>query len=194
MRRPPRHRGRGRVLARELIAWINGLAKVHTHEFQSVAFGGLKHINGEEHQYRWVEDTILVRDSASVLVRGSDGSIQQVGTNLEFESDASVAVPDANVQRALRLFGAGESDWRELYKVLEVVEADLGGLQGIEAAGLAPRSRLRVFKQTANSRAALGDAAWHGTESGLPPKDPMTLGEANALVRDLLRSWLALKR
>jgi hypothetical protein len=129
----------------------------------------------------------------ALLITHADGTVKQVDASTKLDADVSVASSDEQVQRALRLFGAGDRDWRELYKVLEVIEADVGGPRAIDIAGWADEATLRRFKHTANSLGALGDGARHAAETTQPPQNPMPLEDATAMVRDVLRSWIESK-
>jgi len=179
--------------AEHVVAYLNGLAKIRVDDFRGVSVGGLKRRNGEDHHYRWVSDSIRVTDSVALMITREDGTVEHVDTSIKLDADVAVACRDERVQRALRLFGAGDRDWRELYKVLEVIEADVGGARAIVIAGWADEAALRRFKHTANSLGALGDGARHAAEVTQPPKDPMPLEGATAVLRDVLRSWIESK-
>jgi hypothetical protein len=181
--------------AEEIIAYLNGLAKTRIDDFREVRFAGLKRVNGEERQYRWVEDTMTrMTDSVSLTVTHADGTVEQVDTAIRLDADTAVAMHNESVQQALRLFGAGDRQWGELYKVLEIIEADVGGGSAIDAAGWVSAATLRRFTHTANSVGALGAAARHARETKQPPRNPMLLDDAVAMIRDLLGLWIASKR
>jgi len=106
---------------------------------------------------------------------------------------ASIAYKDEAVSKALRLFGKDANNWEGLYRLLEVIEADVGETGGIVAAGWATKRSLIRFKRTANSPSATGDLARHGKERTQPPKNPMTLPEAGDLIEVILHGWLRSK-
>jgi hypothetical protein len=76
-----------------------------------------------------------------------------------------------------------------LYKIVEIIVADCG-MKAIAANGWATISALDRLMHTANSLAAAGDAARHGTEKTSPPSLPMSLSEAVKIVRSLAERWL----
>lgn len=94
-----------------------------------------------------------------------------------------------SVAKALRLRGRGDLlSWVELYRLWEVVEEALGGSVSMLKT-ISEKQRIR-FKRTANSVSAAGDQARHGSESTLPPPNPMDPGEARGFVDAVLREWL----
>ena len=77
---------------------------------------------------------------------------------------------------------------------MEAVEDDVGGEAALLANDWAPKSKVKLFKQTANSYRALGPEARHGTLRHQKPVETMALTEAQAIVASILRAWLATKR
>jgi hypothetical protein len=104
---------------------------------------------------------------------------------------AAISLKDPTVAHALRLRGAPQADWFRLYKVWEVIEADVGG--DVYSRGWATKSEAGRFTRTANSAAALGDAARHAKDRSHPPRNPMTLEEATNFIDRALRLWLLAK-
>lgn len=100
---------------------------------------------------------------------------------------------DSNVEVALRVLAQRRLTWSELYKLLEIVQADQGSDYPIRE-GVTTKVQLRNFKHTANSMAAIGDDARHGPTSQQPPSSPMTIDDARDLLRDILKHWFGEKR
>lgn len=98
---------------------------------------------------------------------------------------------DAKIDKALRILITRETNWINLYNILDVILSDVGGM--IWQAGWAPESEIKRFKHTADSESTLGDEARHGRERTQPPADPMSLKEAASLIRSVMRAWLAWK-
>lgn len=105
----------------------------------------------------------------------------------------SAALSDASISKALRLLGSDANTWVGLYRLHEVVEADVGGEHQMLKHGWGSSRQLKRFKHSANSVAVAGDNARHGKELSLPPGAPMSLGEAKAYVLYVLRAWLSAK-
>ena len=90
------------------------------------------------------------------------------------------------VAKALRLFDRDSKDWVGMARILELIEADIGGRPEVVRRGWASRVQLDLFFHTANTA---GDAARHG-DLKHAPKKPMLLADAQRLARHLLNVWL----
>ena len=107
---------------------------------------------------------------------------------------ANLAFSERAVEKALRLTVQADSrSWVGLYRLFEVIEADIGGQAFLIARGWSTELALKRFKHSANSVSVGGDGARHGKEAGAPPKRPMSLAEASAYVDDIMKAWLAYK-
>jgi hypothetical protein len=102
------------------------------------------------------------------------------------ERALEAALNDPQAERALRIFGRDDADYRDLYHVLEIADAASG--DNIYSEGTVTKADVRRFKHTANSVHALGDQARHGHEPTKPPSQPMPFPEAQALVGRVLRA------
>lgn len=93
---------------------------------------------------------------------------------------------DEKLQMALWVFNDGRS-FVNLYKCYEIVLSSVGG----RVNNWVPKPDIKRFAHTANSPSAIGYLwARHGSERGDPPAEPMSLEDADALVRKLIVSWL----
>lgn len=107
---------------------------------------------------------------------------------------ANLAFSDKAVEKALRLTVQADSrSWVGLYRLFEVIEADIGGQEFLIARGWSTESVLRRFKHSANSVSVGGDGARHGKEAGAPPREPMSLAEASGYIDAILNAWLSYK-
>lgn len=107
---------------------------------------------------------------------------------------ANLASSNPAVAKALRLHAEPDSkSWVGLYRLYEVIEADVGGQVLLAKCGWGTDKQLRRFKHSANSVSVAGDAARHGKEVEEPPKYPMSLDEATAYVEYVLQAWLTHK-
>ena len=180
-----------REQASEWAQWLRGSSWLALRSRGTVTPQEVRRIeaDGTGHIYMYLSDTINVSEIASFV------TIQQDGTTVEHHpADAihhwiEVAQRDASVAKVLRLLALSR-DWVNLYRVLEVIEEDLRGRTALASAGWVTASALRRFKHTANSVGATGDDARHGKESGTPPKSPMMLSEAAAMVEFVVHRWL----
>jgi len=83
-----------------------------------------------------------------------------------------------------------EGDWVGLYKAYEIARDEVRGNEGIIRRGWLTKKSISRFTQTAQSRAALGDEARHASRKYKPPKEPMSIHEAKAIIGDLLQKWI----
>lgn len=94
----------------------------------------------------------------------------------------------------LRLLGTKQIlSWDVLYKILEIIELDLG--QRVNKAGLATRKARKRFTMNANHQLLSGDDARHATRRGVPsPKLQMSTGDAKSWLIQVIRAWLEAKK
>ncbi len=180
---------------RELLSVINGAAKLQDPGFGKVDVCGVAYLDdeGKIHQYILAESIVSDwkgRSRASVHAVDADGNPLPDGPTL-LETRTKLASMDKAVKRALRMWSAFAHDWVNLYKILEVVEADVGSQ--IMKGGWATGAEVECFKHTANSYLATGDDARHAHTRQAPPKRPMSIQEAEGLIRSVLISWLESK-
>jgi hypothetical protein len=108
---------------------------------------------------------------------------------------SKLAFADDAVAKVMRLIAVADSNsWVNLYRMHEVVEADVGGEHSLKKRAWGSSRDLKRFKHSANSVTVAGDRARHGTETGQPPTQPMSIDEANAYVHCVIHVWLASKR
>jgi len=140
-----------------------------------------------------ISESIHARDSIGIEMHIADGSIQVFHPAHKVPEWINLGLLDTQVAKALRLFGASEYDWVSLYRLYEVIEQDVGGPEKIANKKWATIASIKRFKHTANSPTSTGDTSRHGKETTSPPKHPMDLGEARALVELILHRWLRVK-
>lgn len=104
---------------------------------------------------------------------------------------AQLALREPSVAKAMRLLAADDrKSWVNMYRILEVVTADVGGERKLPAFGWCSAKDLDRFKHSSNSVAVAGDSARHGKESCSPPSDPMSLEQASDFLHKVLQAWL----
>ena len=105
-----------------------------------------------------------------------------------------LSATDAAIAKVLRLLSAADAiSWVGLYRIHEVIEEDAGGQHKLEKQNWVSAENLRRFRHSANSVQVGGDQSRHGKEPQVPPKNPMTLEEAEAYVKYILQAWLTRK-
>jgi hypothetical protein len=178
-----------------IIEMLNGAVKLHIPSFRDVSEDGVTIIeeDGRRHHYVYLGGSITARSkiSANLTVTTSNDTRQIAPLPSNVESWICLTKTDKAVADALHLFR--ENAWISLYKVYEIISEDVGGQQAITKNGWATKKRLSQFTQTAQSRAAIGDFARHAANKFKPPSPPMTIQEADSLLRGVILSWLSSK-
>lgn len=156
--------------------------------------GVLEHrLDGTETFHMHVSDTIHVRESFVLSVVDSEGNVIEEHKPADpIPTWLQASLMDDSVRKVFRLFGQ-QHDWVNLYRIFEVIENDVGGINKIAENDWSTKTQVKTFKHTANSPNAVGDDARHGKEHTEPPKSPMLLSEARALVETLVHHWLRSK-
>ena len=76
--------------------------------------------------------------------------------------------------------------------VLEVVQRDVGGENCLIDKGWAPEKEIKNFKHMADT-VPIADQARHAPGKFEAPKKPISLNDAEALIRNILGKWLCSK-
>jgi hypothetical protein len=181
--------------AAELVGLLSGASRLSLGSRSALQVSGVACIESDGHRtvFMSCSDTIDPTARASMEVMHADGTITSILPASAAPAWIAVAGSDPAVAKALRLFGAADESWVDLYRILEVIAQDVGGGEQIVSRGWATRAKIKLFKRTANSVAAVGDDARHGAESTASPDSPMSRGEAKSLVSLILHSWLVQK-
>jgi hypothetical protein len=178
------------IHAKELLRIINGATRVET---------------GAPLRIEVTDQTVYIGDDGSRQNSASATAGILIVRSWEFDEAKAVEVSkrirhmlelsakDTAVADALRFFNAGEPRWDGLYKVFEVIRADVGGMEDLKNTNWVEDRELRNFTHTAQHPAVLGDTARHVRSRAKPPPNPMGLPEAEALIRRLLERWMESK-
>lgn len=153
---------------------------------------------GEKDVYARLHDTVQAKgEIGMVTVSATDSQGDIINLRSVPPRDAllfQLARSDSAVAKALRLFAMQDSQsWGGLYRIHEVVQADICSNASFASEVLGSSSKIRRFKRSANSVVNSKDGARHGKELTDPPKDPMPFEEATIYVENILQLWLASK-
>lgn len=177
--------------AGEILRIVNGAARVQYGDSREVRVDAAARVqpNGQIQHFVHASAALHLRArvSATLTVNGESAAAAREPTIAE--RAVETALNDPQAERALRIFGRDDVDYRDLYHVFEIAEAAIGS--GIYSDGTVTAVEVRRFKHTANSVHALGDQARHGREATQPPSQPTSFAEAQALVGQVLRAWFA---
>jgi hypothetical protein len=180
--------------ATKILQDISAVAMIHFTGFPLLKPDIICEVDEEGKRQRWValSATINVGSSCSVSIQLEGG--QDIIPILEFDSWRKLAEEDEIVKDVFRQFRDFEHNWINLYKVYEIVKEDAGKKNKIDRIEQwIAKKKISQFTHTANSQSAIGDDARHGVDRNDPPKEPMSLYEADALIMTLLQKWLQWK-
>ncbi len=180
--------------AGEVLRIVNGAARVQHGNSREVRVDATARVqpDGQIHHFVHMSGTLHGRARLSATVRVNEESAPLAREPTIAERALDMALNDPQAERALRIFGRDDADYRDLYHVFEIAEAAIGSV--IYSDGTVTTAEVRRFKHTANSVHALGDQARHGHEATQPPSQPTSFAEAQALIGRVLRVWFAVKR
>jgi hypothetical protein len=174
--------------AAEIVRILNGAAQVQFGDHRPISVGAVALVNedGGIHHFVFASSAVAVTSRVRVELTIVGEKAPEPRELSPMERMTLRALADPAAERALRILGRDDVDYRDLYFVFEIVRAAAGD----RIYQWASRREIERFRHTANSPSALGEAARHGHEPTQPPDDPMPIAEANGLVRRLVGSWL----
>lgn len=180
--------------AGEVLRIVNGSARVEYGDNRGVRVDAAAKVqpNGQIQHFVHLSAALHLRARVATTLTVNGESAAAAREPTIAERAVETALNDPQAERALRIFGRDDVDYRDLYHVFEIAEAAIGG--GIYSDGTVTAAEVRRFKHTANSVHALGDQARHGHEATQPPSQPTSFAEGQALVGRVLRVWLSPSR
>jgi hypothetical protein len=95
------------------------------------------------------------------------------------------AMRNESLRTAMILWADGNRTWPRLYRILEEIEHALGKRM-VRKAGLTSKAQRERFKQSACSPDVAGADSRHGPGKCSPPKEPMSIKEAESFIASLL--------
>lgn len=185
-------------VAREELRILSGVLRIARDSPEALSTGAVFKENGADGRdiFLFLSDGVRARCELGEF-NVADGNGNVVATPpkpSKVTSISQLASASPAVAKAMRLLAASDyNTWSGLYRLYEVIEADVGGKRQLKETGWGSAKDVERFKRSANSVAVAGDSARHGEETELPPPHPMSLDEANAYLWSLVNSWLASK-
>ncbi len=184
--------------ANEELRVLSGVLKITRDSLESLRSGAVYKCNafGGRDVFVHLNDMALAHDEVGeVIVMTTGGSIiTRPAPPPRSVAVAQLTVADLSVAKAMRLLAARDcKSWVGMYRIHEVIEADVGGEHALKKHGWGSARDLKRFKHSANSVAVAGDSARHGVELGQPMTHPMSREEAAAYLKFVLWSWLSSK-
>jgi len=183
-----------RARAQEIVEIISGAVRLALEAPEPIRVGAVhrRHDDGRRDFFLFPEPAVIqLRGFApTITITRADGTIDEVKPSDPIKDWTKLAFSNEAVSNVLRIFANGANDWVNLYRIFEIVCADVGGLDDVATRGWGAKGSMKLFKHTANSPGVLGLEARHGAEDTLPPPKPMTIAEARALIAAIAHAWL----
>jgi hypothetical protein len=131
------------------------------------------------------------RSHGTLQTKLADGTIATNQSRTFSEIVMALADENKHLNHALRVFGQESDTWGGLYKVLDAIREPYGKkLEYLYKQFPAYKSDIKNFKHHADCFAKLGKDARHGFLNWKPPKQNMTLTQAQTLIRNLISAWV----
>lgn len=188
------------AIADEEVSVLSGILKIVRDSHEPLRTGAVYKRNaaGGRDVFVHIHETLQARaevGAITVTVGDSKGNVvirpQPPSRTLVI---ARLATTDTSVAKAMRLLAQKDcKSWVGMYRIHEVIEADVGGEHTLKKFGWGSARDLKRFKHSANSVKVAGDAARHGKELDRPPTNPMSVEEATAYLNYIVKAWLASK-
>lgn len=175
----------------EIITYINGISKIYYGDPFTIEFDCLEKYENGKHigSFNFFEDVVKVSDRTNFIIGEIPKERKLLLKKLyPFKSWISYASKNQNTAKVLRLYSSKEHNWDNLFKIYEVVKADIGN--NFENLNIVQKDQLIIFRRSAQHPFVSGDEARHGYSTEEPPENPMTLSEANSFIISLIKNWL----
>ncbi|QDT65538.1 hypothetical protein [Calycomorphotria hydatis] len=194
--------------AEEFCTRLNTVLKSVFDEDMSCLAAGPYKFNEDGSQTVYLSGAVSVKITALAIgasMKRDDGSVEKwdsKGTHTITNAGGELVLQESKVDRAAkmldsierddvvhkvcRLYSKYELDFVNGYRILELIQNDLGGdwsLIGVQ------RSQVKQFTHTANSDSA-GDIARHGVNRNSQPTRPMSLSDGKRLIESMVKNWL----
>jgi hypothetical protein len=187
-------------LATDELCVLSGVLKMTRDSPESLRTGAVYRRNaaGGRDVFVHIQETLHIRaeiGEVTVTVTDAKGNvITRPAPPPRTVTIFQLAAVDASVAKAMRLLAARDhKSWVGMYRIHEVIEADVGSEHALKERGWGSTQDLKRFKHSANSVTVAGDFARHGKELEQPPAHPMSIDEASAYLSYVLQSWLSSK-
>ncbi len=187
-------------LANDELSVLSGVLKMVRDSPEPLRMGAVYRRNaaGGRDIFLHIQETLHARaefGEVTVTVTDADGNvITRPAPPPRTVTVAQLAATDTAVAKAMRLLAAPDhKSWVGMYRIHEVIEADVGSENALKKRGWGSAHDLKRFKHSANSVTVAGDSARHGKEVEQPPKHPMSVDEAAAYLNYVLQLWLSSK-
>jgi hypothetical protein len=168
--------------ARSLIVDLNGIASVYECGYKNVNLaGGIISVSADGTRKRAIFEAVSDGLRLGDFVEATGGTAG-VKSPTPAELAMKAAYKEEVVSRALHFLSQAKN-WVNLYKVLDAMCDDLGSLDAVKKKNWVAAGEIGRFIGTANYHTAAAGEARHGFDYRRGMSDPLTLAEAEVLIR-----------
>lgn len=181
------------IQATDWVKSLNGALMFMNGCAEPVVFSDIYQENEQGHikYYLSFHDTIRMSSSLCFEVIHKDGTVESYYPAMQVAEWMQVMESNQTLKTVFHLMGEGDKSWVNLYRIFEVIKADLGGQEDLLNKNWVTKQQLNRFTQTANHPAIIGHEARHGHNNAALPKNPMNHAEAMAFVVGLVNNWIS---
>ena len=144
-----------REKAEELVAVLNGASRLALDSINPIGVGAVyrQREGGKRDIFVFPEPGVIrLRGFApTIKLTHTDGTVEEFHPADPVKQWVGVASKQDTVANVLRILAGGVLDWVNLYRIVEIIESDVGGSDAIVDNGWATKTTMRLFKHTANS-------------------------------------------
>jgi hypothetical protein len=164
----------------KLIEEINSICSFVKTGFKPISFDT---IYIDQRGYCFVEEGLQTQDECSTIEGNKEVNIDAP----EILNIAKLIENDNLLKNILMVLERKGWNWVNLYRVIEMLE---GEKINIVKKGWITEKNYKRIKHTANSPEIIGEESRHGNQSGKPPKEPMPLNMAQALISGIIWNYI----
>lgn len=160
---------------------INGILRLKFQGFNAIAVDSLFVFEDEQgiSKIAAMRATLSGRGDLTAIANSTDEEIGNQNKQTEDLFNNSIATEVFH-------FYSQPTSWINLYKIYEIIRDDIGDKEIIK---ILSKNELSRFTGTAQSREQIGDDARHAAKKFIRHPQPMTIKEANELIKKLILEW-----
>jgi hypothetical protein len=168
-------------IANSFLEKINGILKLKFQGFNTIALDSLFIFEDEN----GISKIAAMR--ATLSGRGDLTAIpNSTGDEVENHINQTEKLINDLIATEVFHFYSQPTSWINLYKIYEIIRDNIGDKRIIQ---ILSKNELSRFTGTAQSRDKIGDDARHSSKKYSGHADPMTIEEANELIKKLIIKW-----
>ena len=169
-------------IADDYLEKINGILKLKFEIFNPIAL---------DYLFVFEEESGISKIAAMrAAINGRGGltaNVNNTAEELENQKKKTEVLLSNSKASEVFHFYSQATTWINLYKIYEIIRDDIGDKKIIS---ILTKHKLSRFTGTAQSKKQIGDDARHASNKYQGHADPMTIEEANELVKKLIIEWV----